>query len=53
MHMGSFTYYVITEGRGFVNDYSTCYCNMGQYCKSDYGGEGAKNRPKIDYVICK
>ena len=41
---GSFTYYVITEGEGsvmlFGNDYATCYCNMGQYCKSDYWGGG-------------
>ena len=32
----------------FVNDYATCYCNMGQNCKSDYEGEGGKN-----YVICE
>ena len=53
--MGSFTYYVVTEGEGgFGNDYDTCYCNMDKYCKSDYGGEGGgKNRPKIDYVICE
>ena len=40
---------------GFVNDHATCYCNTGQYCKSDYGGEGegGKNRTTIDYKICE
>ena len=41
-------------GRGFANDYATCYCNKYNYCKSDYGGEGGgKNSPKFDYVICE
>ena len=25
-------------GRGFANDYATCYCIKYKYCKSDYGG---------------
>ena len=37
----------------FVNDYATLYCDMGQYCKSDFGGEGVKIGQKIDYVICE
>ena len=27
-------------GRGFANDYTTCYCIKYNYCKSDNGGGG-------------
>ena len=50
LNYGSFTYYVITDmrGEGFGNYYATCYCNMGAYCKIDYGGErGVKIGQKL------
>ena len=38
----------------FGNDYAARYCNICQYFKIDYRGEGGgKNSPQIDYVISK
>ena len=39
---------------GFGNDNTARYCNIGQYFKIDYRGEGGgENSPQIDYVISK